>query len=51
MAVKKAHQVMPTPCPKLVTTPYIRPLVIVFVVTSARLGPGEIAPKRQTMDS
>ena len=37
------------PWPKPVIIPWARPPVIVFLITTARLGPGEIAPEAQTI--
>ena len=48
IAVKSAHKPMPVPCPTLVATPYILPLSIVLPITRAKLGPGEIAPRKHT---
>jgi hypothetical protein len=47
MAVNIAHQPIPTACPILVDMPLVLPPAKVLLMTKARLGPGETAPKKQ----
>ena len=49
MTAIKAYIVRPSPCPTPVKIPWVLPPSIVFLITTARLGPGEIAPEAQTI--
>ena len=48
MIATKAYIVRPRPCPTPDKIPWVLPPSIVFLITIARLGPGEIAPEAQT---
>jgi hypothetical protein len=50
VTARKAYIVKPIPCPIPVRTPCERPPEIVFLRTTAKLGPGDIAPNAQTND-
>ena len=48
MTAMKAYRVRPNPWPIPVKMPWVLPPSIVFLITTPRLGPGEIAPEAQT---
>jgi hypothetical protein len=50
VTARNAYIVKPIPCPIPVKTPCVRPPDIVFLITTAKLGPGDIAPSAQTTD-
>ena len=47
----KAYIPKPIPCPIPVITPCNLPPVIVFLITTAKLGPGDMAPIAQIKDN
>ena len=48
MTAIKAYIVSPNPWPIPVKMPWVLPPSMVFLITTARLGPGEMAPEAQT---
>ena len=48
MTAMKAYIVRPNPWPTPVKMPWVLPPSMVFFITTARLGPGEMAPEAQT---